>query len=73
MADRTYMCAAKETFDLAALRIFGDEKFAQALLTANPEHCRLLVFDGGEVLRVPEVEVQRDANGNVITRPPWEV
>ena len=73
MTERTYMCAAGETFDLAALRIYGDEKFAQALLGANPELCRVLVFNGGEVLRVPEVEVQRDSNGNIISRPPWEV
>ena len=72
MSNQSYMCAAGETFDLVALRLYGDGKFAFALLGANPELCRKLAFDGGEILTVPQIEVQRDENGNVLAPPPWK-
>lgn len=67
-----YLCHAGETFDLAAIRIFGDEKFAPELLAANPELCHKLVFDGGEKLYVPDFEPETDEEGEPATPPPWK-
>lgn len=68
-----YTCSAGETYDSIALALYGDEKHASALLGANPELCRKMVFDGGETLRIPVVEVPetgRDAEFAPI-KAPW--
>ena len=36
MSGYEYHCAGGETFDSAALEIYGDEKYAAELLCANP-------------------------------------
>lgn len=52
----TYEPSAGETFDAAALAIYGDEKYTHLLLAANPNHCHKIHFEGDEVLLVPERE-----------------
>lgn len=52
-----YLCSAGETFDSVALTMYEDEKYAAELLCANPEESDKTVFEGGEVLRLPEVEI----------------
>ncbi|MGI6691104.1 MAG: hypothetical protein ACOX63_09765 [Christensenellales bacterium] len=51
-----YEPSAGETFDVAALAIYGDESYIYLLLMANPEHCHKIHFEGDEVLLVPERE-----------------
>ena len=50
MTDLVYHCAAGESFDSIALRLYGHEKYAEDLMQANPGYCGLAVFDGGETL-----------------------
>ena len=52
-----YRCAAGESWDSVALKIYGDEKYAADLLAANPALCRLLIFTGGEKVHLPTLEV----------------
>ena len=52
-----YPCSAGETFDSVALSIYGDEKYAAALLCMNPDLATTPVFIGGELLKLPVVEV----------------
>ena len=49
--------------------MFGDEKYAAELLMANPELDDVLVFEGGEALRIPVVEEEDD--GYVPLTAPW--
>ena len=72
-SEKKYICSARETFDLAALRIYGDEKYASVLLGANPEHCHKLIFQGGEELYVPDVDVPEDDDEMPISPPPWKM
>ena len=52
-----YKCSAGETFDSVALNIYGNERYAEDLLAANPGHVHLVMFMGGEVLSLPVVEM----------------
>ncbi len=53
----TYTCRAGETFDSVALAEYGDEVYAADLLNANPALSGVPIFAGGEVLKLPVVEV----------------
>ena len=56
LSGKKYLCAAGETFDIVALTVYGDEKYAAELLSANPAQCLKTIFKGGELLELPEVE-----------------
>jgi hypothetical protein len=70
-----YVCSAGETFDSVALELFEDERYASALLIANPELCHRSVFLGGEALLVPVVEMaEEDDDGSAYLpyHAPWK-
>lgn len=64
-----YSTSAGETFDLAAMTIFGSEKYAPELMSANPEYTDRLVFDGSEELVIPIMERRP---GTVTAAAPWK-
>jgi len=74
LSGQGYRCSAGETFDSAALAVYGDEKYACELLTANPEYCTKPVFSGGETLRLPVVEIPEDESENIYApaKAPWK-
>lgn len=55
-----YRCSAGETFDIVALNIYDDEKYAAELMNANPGYAHLAVFSGEEVLSLPVVEIAEE-------------
>lgn len=57
LSGQRWACSAGETFDIVALNVYGDEKYACELLNANPALSHIPVFFGGEVLELPVVEV----------------
>ena len=70
-----YQCVAGETFDSVALEIYGNEKYACELLTANPELCLVTMFSGREFLNIPVVEIISDEDEEEETVPtiaPWK-
>lgn len=69
-----YQCSAGETFDSVALEVYGDSNFAADLLSANPSHCRKGVFNGGEELELPVVEVAEEGSSEDYTasNAPWK-
>lgn len=67
-----YLCAAGETFDIVALTIWGDEKYASELLCANPDKCLTTTFSGGELLEIPEVDVPDTDDGYMPSTAPWK-
>lgn len=68
-----YKCSAGETFDKIALEIYGYEKYASELMCANPEYGFLRVFTGGEILKLPVIEVTDDAlEGDMPDVAPWK-
>lgn len=64
LSGQGYICSAGETFDIIALSVYGDEKYAAELLCANPEYSCTPVFTGGETLYLPVVEIASDGNNN---------
>lgn len=68
-----YTASAGETFDSIALDVYGDEKFAAELMTANVDEAKKLVLTGGEVLALPSVVSAKDPmTGAEIGTAPWK-
>ena len=69
-----YHCAANESFDSVALDVYGHEKYAADLMNANPDYCGMTVFDGGEELQLPvlDIPVITDENTMANTIAPWK-
>lgn len=74
LSGQLYQCSAGETFDSAALDIYGNEKYACELLNANPSLCHLSIFSGGELLNLPVVEIpeENDDNAYIPSSVPWK-
>ena len=68
-----YKCSAGETYDSVSLRVYGNEKYAYALLGANPALSDRMVFTGGEKIKVPALQVTEstDEQTSAQTTAPW--
>ena len=75
LTDYAYHCAANESFDSIALKMYGHEKYAEALMEANPAYCGVAVFDGGEILALPLIDIPRNTTERAManTIAPWKV
>lgn len=73
LSGKSYRCSAGETFDSVALMVYGDEKYAAELLSANPLLCRIPIFTGGETLLLPVVEMPEGDNNYMPSTAPWKV
>ena len=58
---------AGETFDALALAAYNEETMATYIIKANPDLSDTVVFEGGEVVRVPILEAIETPE----TLPPW--
>lgn len=67
MADKKHIAVAGETWDSIAFKYYSDEFQASTLMNANALHLDKLIFEGGEVLTIPEIE----ETATVDTLPPW--
>lgn len=69
-----YSAAANESFDSVALAIYGDEKYARELMLANPELSGQFVFEGSEVLKLPQIEIPTSNSEAALanTIAPWK-
>lgn len=68
-----YRCSAGETFDSVSRSIWGDERWAADLMTANVLLAEKMVFTGGERLRIPVVDTVIDSHtGQQIGDAPWK-
>lgn len=50
---KTHIAAAGESFDSVALSYYNVEFMADKLMKENPLHVKMVVFRGGEVLKIP--------------------
>lgn len=64
---RDYTCRAGESWDLLAGQAYGHETMASVIIRANPDMCDVVMFDGGEVIRLPLVDTVETPD----TLPPW--
>lgn len=58
---------AGETFDSLALAAYNEETMSTYIIRANPDLVDLLVFEGGEQLKIPILEKVETPG----TLPPW--
>jgi len=65
----SYTTRSRDTWDAIALRTLGSEIYADVLLDANPAHNRVVLFDAGTVLVVPDLPTPSRAD----SLPPWRV
>ena len=73
LSGEQYYCVAGETFDSIALTVYGDEKYACEILTANPAACMIPVFTGGELLDLPVVEIPKKTEDDFMpAKAPWK-
>lgn len=67
MEYKTHIATVGEMWDQIALKYYGDEMKASFLLANNQELTDILIFEGGEKVRIPIIQ-----EGELITSlPPW--
>lgn len=62
-----YVAQGGDTFDSIALAAYNEERMAGTIIAANPDLCGVLIFEGGEAVRIPIVETVDTPD----TLPPW--
>ena len=62
-----YVAKAGDTWDSIAFMAYKVERMAHYVIQANPKYIDVLIFEGGEVLKVPIVDELEDT----ATLPPW--
>ena len=78
MTDLVYSAKAGETFDTIALEAYGNEKYAAELMCANPDITGKIVFDGGELIAFPVIDLTEnetegeDEEGYTLPNAPWK-
>jgi len=63
----TYTSISGDTWDLISFKVYGDERYLDRLILANPAHAYLVRLPAGLVLTVPEIPTP-DTSPNL---PPW--
>lgn len=63
----TYTAAAGDTWASIAFKLWTEETLMWKLIEANPLRTDTVVFEGGEVLKVPEIQ-ETDLKAAL---PPW--
>ena len=67
MEYKTHIATVGEMWDQIALKYYGDEMKASFLLANNQEMTDILIFEGGEKVRIPIIK-----ESELITSlPPW--
>lgn len=72
MSGYGYRTVAGETWDSVSLRVYGTETMAAEMICANPELTDILVFSGGEMIRLPAVEEKSGAAARTAQTAPWK-
>lgn len=61
-----YTTTQGDTWDIIALKVYGDEKYMSQLLKANPRYTDIIVFSAGVEIVCPDIE---DTMEHL---PPWK-
>ena len=72
MSGYGYTASAGETVYGIARDIYGHEKYAAELLCANPELCLKIRMRGGEVWRLPVIDVPGNDQQEIPDKAPWK-
>lgn len=61
-----YTAVQGDTWDSISYRMYGSEYYISNLILINPTYINTVVFEGGEVLYIPELSTQ-----DTTVLPPW--
>ncbi|WNF36404.1 tail protein X [Bacillaceae bacterium IKA-2] len=65
-----YQTVSGDTWDFIAYKVYGKEKYANELVSANLNHVETVIFSGGITLNVPELDEESlDLDEDL---PPWK-
>ena len=53
-----YTTVQGDTWDTIAYFVFGDEKYASAIMEENYDLLDVLVFDSSEIVQIPEIDIE---------------
>ena len=53
-----YKTIQGDTFDIIALKFYGDEFKSIEIIKANPDHSAVLKFDEGVILKIPKIDYE---------------
>lgn len=67
MSNTTYSAKQGQTWAQIAFELYTEETLMWKLIEANPLRASTLVFEGGEIIKVPEIE-SKDLKAAM---PPW--
>lgn len=62
-----YAAKAGDTWDLISFKAREEETLMRLLIAANPNLSHIVVFEGGEKVRIPEIP----ESTNTESLPPW--
>lgn len=62
-----YTTIQGDTWDIIALKVYGNEKYMSRLLKANPKHINTMFFSSGVEIICPDIE-----SDTVENLPPWK-
>lgn len=62
-----YLTAQGDTFDLLALRNYGEEQLSSIIISENSDYADVLIFEQGILLTIPIIENVETPE----TLPPW--
>ena len=48
-----YTCIRGDTYDALALKYYGNESMSTYIMDANPYYNNMVIFEGGETLKIP--------------------
>lgn len=63
---KEYITKQGETWDMISLRMYGTEYHVTELILENHDYGNIVVFEGGELLRIPEL-----SNTDTSLLAPW--
>ena len=67
-----YKASAGETADSIARAVYGDEKYAEDLICANPEMSGKIAMRGGEEWLLPQIELPTRTQMVIPQTAPWK-
>lgn len=64
-----YTTTAGDTWDYISKKYYGSEYYSHLIIDANPAFVDTVIFTGGNVLNMPEIDTAAQQNVNL---PPWK-
>jgi len=64
-----YIAQGGDTWDSIAIAAYNEERMSTFLIDANRDYIDTVVFEGGEVLKVPVIDAEQVETSE--TLPPW--